>query len=127
MLNGDKSKLHGGFIDVPLSFLKQVIGALDQDRRFDSDNEGFVLLFVWFAYPLLWMLTTNADIVNFFSLPLMMMLYTIDKSLFIDLEASEIAGQNIPNEGIPTIFAKYYNIHALLWADFTYLDDKTDL
>jgi len=86
-----------------------------------------VLLFVWFAYPILWIITTNADVVNLFTLPLMMMLYTIDKKLFINEEASEIAGQNIPNEGIPTLFAKYYNIHALLWADYTYLDDKTDL
>jgi len=103
------------------------VAAFDQDRRFDSDNEGFVLLYVWFAYPLLWIVTTNADFVNIFSMPLMMTLYIIDKGLFVDAEASEIAGQNVPREGIPTLFAKYYNIHALLWADFTYLDDKTDL
>lgn len=41
----------------PIRGLKNVIGALKQDKRFDPDNEGFVLFFIWFLYPILWIVT----------------------------------------------------------------------
>jgi len=57
-------------------------------------------------------------------------LYVLDKDLFVDVTASELAdGEEhyYPRAGLPTFLAKLHNIFGLLWGDFTYLVDKTDL
>ena len=85
---------------------------------------------MWFVYPLLWIVLLNMAAINVFTLPILIMLYILDKDLFVDYEATEQAdvyGKQVPNFGIPTIFAKYYSIHALLWGDFTYIWDKDDI
>ena len=57
-------------------------------------------------------------------------LYVLDKDLFVDKTAFELADEEEayhPRAGLPTFLAKLYNIFGLLWGDFTYLVDKTDL
>jgi hypothetical protein len=106
-----------------------VLAALSADRRFDTDNEGFIIMFIWFVYPVIWMLTTTSALTNVLVLPFFIMLYLIDSTLFIDQDATDLAdnGNNIPNKGIPTSFAKAYNIHSLLWGDYSYLENPDDL
>jgi hypothetical protein len=49
-----------------------------------------------------------------------MILYSLDSTLFIDQEATDLAdnGKNIPKKGIPTSYAQAYSIHSLLWGDY---------
>lgn len=46
------------YISRPLQGVLNILAALTTDRRFDTDNDGFVIMFVWFVYPVIWMLTT---------------------------------------------------------------------
>lgn len=95
------------YINRPLNGVMNVLAALSADRRFDTDNEGLVIMFIWFVYPVLWILSTTQALTNIFVLPFFILFYLIDKSLFIDEEATELAnnGHNIPAKGIPTSFA----------------------
>jgi hypothetical protein len=116
------------FIAGPLEGVKNVLGALASDRRFDTDNDGFIVMFIWFVYPLLWNMTIPAAIVNVLVLPIYAVLYIIDNEIFVDYEATKLQnGVNYPEEGFPTLFAKSYNIHSLLWGNYKFLEDPTYL
>lgn len=82
-------------------------------------------MFIWFVYPLIWNASIPASIVNVLVLPVLITLFMIDENLFIDQEATQATGGQIdvPREGLPTSFAKAYNIHSLLWGNFAYLED----
>lgn len=58
-----------------------------------------------------------------------MSLYLIDKNLFVDKVATELDPEGIqrPRIGLPASVSEIYNIMGLLWGDYTYLADKTDL
>ena len=117
------------FIERPITGVINVLAALSADRRFDTDNEGFVIMFTWFVYPIIWMLSTPQTLVNILVLPFYILLYIIDKDLFIDEEATALAndGKNVPKEGLPTSFATAYSIHSILWGSYKYLNDPTDI
>lgn len=98
------------FVERPLIATQNILAALSADRRFDTDNEGFIIMFTWFVYPIIWNFSLPSAIFNVFVLPVYMILFLVDKELFVDEEASELAGRNVPVEGIPTSFSKAYNI-----------------
>jgi len=98
------------FINKPLTATQNVLAALSADRRFDTDNEGFIIMFIWFVYPIIWNFSLPSAIFNVLILPLYITLFLLESELFIDVEASKLAGYNVPQEGIPTSFAKAYNI-----------------
>ena len=57
-----------------------------------------------------------------------MILYWIDKDLFVNWEASEDAKLFlVPHKGLPTAFSQLYNIMAMLWGNFTFLIDEERL
>ena len=98
------------FINKPLTATQNVLAALSADRRFDTDNEGFIIMFIWFVYPIIWNFSLPSAIFNVLVLPIYITLFLVDSDLFIDEEATKLAGFNVPAEGIPTSFAKAYNI-----------------
>ena len=98
------------FINKPLTATQNVLAALSADRRFDTDNEGFIIMFIWFVYPIIWNFSLPSAIFNVLVLPIYITLFLVDDELFIDQEATKLAGINVPAEGIPTSFAKAYNI-----------------
>lgn len=114
------------FVERPLVGVQNVLAALSADKRFDTDNEGFIIMFIWFVYPIIWNFTVPSALVNVLVLPIFIALYIIDSDLFIDQAATDLAedGRIVPKEGLPTSFAKAYNIHSLLWGNYTYLEDK---
>jgi hypothetical protein len=82
-------------------------------------------MFIWFVYPIIWNFTIPSTIVNILVMPIYIILFIIDPDIFIDQEATKLAddGINVPKEGLPTTFARAYNIHSLLWNNWAYLED----
>jgi len=76
------------FINRPLTATENVLAALSEDRRFNPENDGLVLLFMWFVYPLVWNFTVPLDLINILTLPVLIILYLFDENLFIDAEAT---------------------------------------
>lgn len=62
-------------------------------------------------------------------IPLVTMFYLYDRSIYVDEEktADDPWGVIRPKKGLPTDIAKMYSIMGLLWGDYTYLIDRTDL
>ena len=86
-------------------------------------------MFNMFAYPLIYSLTTGFSIPVILLWPNFMFLYAIDRELFVDWDATAHVSDlyMVPRKGLPTALAQMYNIEALLWGDYTFLVDETQL
>lgn len=117
------------FIGAPISYVMGLVSTLEESETFDVKNEAFLFWFQFLIYPWIWLFTTYFAIVQIFAVPGVTLLYLIDREIFVDMEATENDPDGIlrPAKGLPTLLAEMFSIMALLWGDYTYLVDKTDL
>lgn len=117
------------FIGTPINYAMGLVTTLEQSETFDVKNEAFLFWFQFLIYPWIWLTTTYFAIVQIFALPGVTVLYLIDREIFVDMKKTEQDPDGIlrPQKGLPTLLAEMYSIMALLWGDYTYLVDRTDL
>ena len=106
-----------------------LVTTLEDSETFDVRNEGFLFWFQFLIYPWIWLSSTYFAIVQIFALPGVTLLYLIDREIFVDMKATVNDPDGIlrPAKGLPTLLAEMFSIMALLWGDYTYLVDRTDL
>ena len=117
------------FIGAPISYVMGLVSTLEDSETFDVKNEAFLFWFQFLIYPWIWLFTTYFAIVQIFAVPGVTLLYLIDRDIFVDAEATDNDPDGIlrPRKGLPTLLAEMFSIMALLWGDYTYLVDRTDL
>ena len=117
------------FFGLPIGYVRNLVLAFEEAEQFDPSNEGFILWFQIVIYPMLWILSTEYCLVSIFTMPALMLLYLIDKNLFIDETATELDPEGVlrPRIGLPSSVSEIYNLYGLLWGEYTYLEDKLDL
>ena len=77
---------------------------------------------------MIWTIMTLLAIPIILMMPNLLVLYSLDRDLFIDWDATQqVKMYYIPHKGLPTAFAQLYNIMAILWGDYTFLVDETRL
>ena len=114
---------------LPIDKIRNLVLSFEEAEQFNPSNEGFLLWFQIVIYPIMWILTTEYCLVSIFTMPALMLLYLIDKNLFVDEVATQFDPEGIqrPRIGLPASVSEMYNIMGLLWGEYTYLADKTDL
>ena len=122
-----KSYLLIGYIDIPLDYARNVLKAFEQSHVYTTENVGFMWFFNIVVDPILWVLTEWQMKENLMGLPQVMIWYLVDKSIFIDTQATRRDGKPRPRPGLATDIAKRYQITAMLFGDYTYLNDRYDL
>jgi len=100
------------FFGIPIGYVRNLVLAFEEAEQFDPSNEGFILWFQIVIYPLLWILSTEYCLVSIFTMPGLMLLYLIDKNLFIDETATNLDPEGIPRPriGLPSSVAEIYNL-----------------
>lgn len=100
------------FFGLPIGYVRNLVLAFEESEQFDPSNEGFILWFQVVIYPLLWILSTEYCLISIFTMPGLMLLYLIDKSLFVDEVATELDPEGVPRPryGLPSSVAEIYNL-----------------
>ena len=117
------------FFGIPIGYVRNFVLAFEDAEQYNPSNEGFITWFQLVIYPILWILSTEYCLISIFTMPGLMLLYLIDEDLFVDQTATELdpVDAKRPRIGLPSSIAEIYNLYSLLWGEYTYLEDKTDL
>ena len=76
-------------ISEPLDEIKYALAAYRADDRFDPyQNYGFYYMFLIFVYPMIWSIMTVLAIPIILTIPSLLVLYSFDRDLFIDWDAT---------------------------------------
>ena len=71
-------------------------------------------------FPIIWLINTHYSVLSLFTTPIILLLYIVDSSLFIDKKATmnDQYGNDIPKKGFPMLIGQIQSQFRLSFGDY---------
>lgn len=88
------------------------------------DSETDIGCFDYLMFPIVWLINTHYSLISLFTTPILLPLYIVDQTIFIDTEATmnDLYGNDIPKQGFPMLMGQIQSQMRLVFGDYEFIE-----